>query len=152
MEALSENQKQCVFHFSVCHGTLWLHQIPLLLFSVIFLLCLPILLKCMLLFCPMLSPEAGSGIPAQWGPYNWEPCLLFSPLPPTSSPFHFFPIDILSFPLSEHMDCFFKSEPSPHQRPSLRGSICCSFPESSPSTNYSEFSLHSSYLTRMLHS
>jgi len=85
-----------------------------------------------------LPPLSGASvmpiqIPAQWGPHNWEPCLLFSPLPPTSSPFHFPPIDILSPSLSEHVDWVSRGEPSPHQRLRLSGSICCSFPDSSPS-------------------
>lgn len=107
----------------------------------------------MLLFCPALSPGVGSGIPAQWGPYNWEPCLLFSPLPPTSSPFHFPPLISYLYSLSEHMDCFFfLRESSVHIKdPGWAGQFVAPFPDSSPSTSHSRPSLHCNHLPRMLH-
>lgn len=93
---------------------------------------LPTLLKCTLLFCPAPSPGASRGIPAQWGPYNWEPCLLFSPLPLASLPFHFFPHWYpLSFALWTYGSVF-KREPSPHQSLRLSRSICFSFPQLFP--------------------
>lgn len=83
-----KSKTDLMFHCLVCHGTMAaLNPTPAILCD--FSPLLPLLLSnaC---FC-FASPVVGSGIPAQWGPYNWEPCLLFSPLPPTSSPFHFFP-------------------------------------------------------------
>lgn len=39
----------------------------------------------------LLCAYSRQGIPSQWGPYNWEPSLLFSPqLPLRSSPLHLF--------------------------------------------------------------
>lgn len=81
----------------------------------------------MLLFCPALRPGAAmrfqhSGVLITGSHVS---CSHLSPS--TSSPFHFPAIDILSLSLSQHMEWFFKREPSPHQGPRLSGSICCSF-------------------------
>lgn len=120
-----------------------------------FLPSLPSLLKCMLLFCPVLSPEASSGIPAQWGPYNWEPCLLFSPLPSISSPFHFFALLISSLfpPLSIWTAFFFYFlwEGLVHMKEQCwAGQFVASLPKPSLSTCHSGFSQQHSRLTEVL--
>lgn len=71
---------------SSCPGTSRLQPIPSsaifppLIFSLAFFLLLSFFLVSLSLFFA-LCPGASREIPAQWGPYNWKPCLLFSPLP-----------------------------------------------------------------------
>lgn len=80
-----KSKTDLMFPCLVCHGTLGAPDPTPAIF-----LCpspSPCSHACFCFACPV----AGCGIPAQWAPYNWVPCLLFSPLPPTSSPFHFFP-------------------------------------------------------------
>lgn len=65
----------------------------------------------MLLFCPVHRPGAGCGIPTQWGPYNWEPCLLFSP-PLLPHLFIFLPLISSLVPSLNMWTVFFKESTS----------------------------------------
>lgn len=147
MKSKTDPVLQCL----VCHGTL-AAQIPVLPFCVIFI---PppsrLFFQCMLLFCPMRRPTAASGIPAQWGPYNWESCLLFSPLPPHFLTFFIFSPLICSLSLSEHMDRFSRERPVHIKAWGWAGQFVAALHSSSPSSSLSGLFLHRSHFPRMLH-
>lgn len=83
----------------VCHGTLAAPDPT----SAIFFLCPSPSPRSHACFC-FAIPVTGCGILAQYAPYNWEPCLLFSPLPPNSLPFH--PSPQISF--AQHIGWFLR--------------------------------------------
>lgn len=152
MKPLKWNQKQtlcCNVWFVMgpwlpksqsCHFVWFLSPPPSLLFF-----------QCMLLFCPMRRPTAASGIPAQWGPYNWESCLLFSPLPPHFLTFFIFSPLICSLSLSEHMDRFSRERPVHIKAWGWAGQFVAALHSSSPSSSLSGLFLHRSHFPRMLH-